>query len=125
MKIAVPYDNGQVFGHFGRTQLFKIYEVEDGFVSGWTISPTDGKGHGELSALLRGWGVTHLVCGGIGEGAREALGQAGIALHPGVEGDADQRVRELLEGSLASDPNACCSGHGHHDHGHDHCGHHH
>ena len=30
MKIAVTYDNGTVFQHFGRTEFFKVYEVEDG-----------------------------------------------------------------------------------------------
>ena len=29
MKIAVTYDNGSVFQHFGKTESFKVYEVED------------------------------------------------------------------------------------------------
>ena len=28
MKIAVTYDNGNVFQHFGKTENFKVYEVE-------------------------------------------------------------------------------------------------
>ena len=28
MKIAVTYDNGSVFQHFGKTENFKIFEVE-------------------------------------------------------------------------------------------------
>ena len=30
MKIAVTYENGQIFQHFGHTEQFKIYTVEDG-----------------------------------------------------------------------------------------------
>ena len=25
MKIAVPYENGQIFQHFGHTERFKVY----------------------------------------------------------------------------------------------------
>ena len=37
MKIAVTYENGQVFQHFGHTEQFKIYEAAEGKVSppGW------------------------------------------------------------------------------------------
>ena len=30
MRIAVTYDNGAVFQHFGHTEQFKLYDVEDG-----------------------------------------------------------------------------------------------
>ena len=30
MKLAVTYENGQIFQHFGHTAQFKIYEVSDG-----------------------------------------------------------------------------------------------
>ena len=30
MKIAATYENGNIFQHFGRTETFKVYEVEDG-----------------------------------------------------------------------------------------------
>ena len=32
MKIAVTYDNGSVFQHFGKTENFKIFEVENGAI---------------------------------------------------------------------------------------------
>ena len=30
MKIAVPFEDGQVFQHFGHTEQFKRYDVADG-----------------------------------------------------------------------------------------------
>ena len=86
MKIAVTYENGQVFQHFGHTERFKIYEVEDGAVTASQVVDTAGSGHGALAGFLRERGVQTLICGGIGGGARTALAQAEIQLYPGVSG---------------------------------------
>lgn len=123
MKIAVTYENGQVFQHFGHTEKFKVYQVEDGKVISAAILGSNGSGHGALAGLLRGSGVDALVCGGIGGGAKSALAQAGIKLYGGVSGDADQAVADLLAGKLDFDPEVICSHHGEH-HG-DSCGEHH
>ena len=123
MKIAVTYENGQVFQHFGHTEQFKIYEAAEGKVVSARVVETGGSGHGALAGFLRGLGVDTLICGGIGGGARSALAEAGIQLYPGASGSADAQVEALLDGSLAYDPNPVCS---HHDHGEVHtCGHHH
>ena len=96
MKIAVTYDNGQIFLHFGHTEQFKLYDVEDGKVTAQTVVDAGGEGHG-------------------------ALAQAGIRLYGGVKGEADAAVEALLRGELTYDPNARCD---HHDHAHGegHCG---
>ena len=113
MKIAVTYENGQVFQHFGHTEQFKIYEAAEGKVVSARVVETGGSGHGALAGFLRGLGVDTLICGGIGGGARSALAEAGIQLYPGASGSADAQVEALL----------ACS---HHDHGEGHtCGHHH
>ena len=111
MKIAVTYENGQVFQHFGHTERFKIYEVEDGAVTASQVVDTAGSGHGALAGFLRERGVQTLICGGIGGGARTALAQAEIQLYPGVSGAADQAVADLLAGRLAYDPDTVCSHH--------------
>ena len=100
MKIAVTYENGQVFQHFGHTERFKLYEVEDGAVTASQVVDTAGSGHGALAGFLRERGVQTLICGGIGGGARTALAQAEIQLYPGVSGAADQAVADLLAGRL-------------------------
>ena len=91
-KIAVTYENGEVFQHFGHTPAFKIYAVEDGAVTASTVLPTGESGHGALAAILAGIGVDILLCGGIGAGARTALTQHGILLFSGVQGNADERT---------------------------------
>ena len=102
MKIAVTYENGQVFPHFGHTETFKVYEVEGGQVVSSALLSAGGSGHEALATLLAGQGVDVLICGGIGEGARAALEAAGITLCSGASGDADEAVAAWLRGELAS-----------------------
>lgn len=123
MKIAVTYEDGQVFQHFGHTQAFKLYQVEGNAITSSQVVPTSGSGHGALAGFLQEQGVDALICGGIGGGARQALAQAGIALYAGVSGPADQAAQALAEGHLAYDPEAECQHHHDHGEGH-HCGHH-
>ena len=124
MKIAVTYENGMVFQHFGRTQQFKVYEVADGKVTGIRVVGSNGSGHGALAGVLNGLGVDVLICGGMGQGAKNALAAAGIEVRGGVQGDADLAVADYLAGKLAFDPDYKCDHHDHH-HGEDHeCGDH-
>ena len=82
MKIAVTYENGQVFQHFGHTEQFKLYTVENGQITDSQVVDTNGSGHGALATFLKAHGVDTLICGGIGGGARTALAQAGISCTP-------------------------------------------
>lgn len=131
MKIAVTYENGQIFQHFGHTEQFKVYEIQDGRVAGTRIMDTGGSGHGALAGFLKEHQVDALICGGIGGGARMALAEAGIELYGGASGDADAAVDAFLGGSLSYDPDVKCDHHDHEGHaaGHDcgshHCGGHH
>ena len=116
MIIAVTYADGQIFQHFGHTQAFKLYEVEDGTVFAARIVETNGSGHGALAGFLVENKADVLICGGIGGGARMALAEAGIQLYGGVSGDADDAVEALLAGELDYDPCAQCNHHGHEGH---------
>ena len=120
MKIAVTYENGQIFQHFGHTEQFKLYETADGKVIRAEVVDTNGSGHGALAGFLMQNGVDTLICGGIGSGAQAALAEAGIKLYGGVSGDADAAVSALLSGNLGYDPNVHCD---HHDHAHGEAGH--
>lgn len=115
MKIAVTYENEEVFGHFGHTRQFKLYQVKDGKIISSEIIDTNGSGHGALAGLLKSLGADVLICGGIGQGARLALEEAGIRLFGGVFGSADKAVNDYIEGSLSYDPDARCD---HHSKGH-------
>ena len=124
MKIAVTYENGQIFQHFGHTAQFKIYDIEDNKVVSAMVMDTLGSGHGALAGFLQALGVDTLICGGIGGGAQVALREAGILLYGGVSGDADAAVNALLDGSLLFNPNVICNHHGEHHHHEGGCGDH-
>ena len=124
MRIAVTYDNGQIFQHFGHTEQFKLYEVEDGKVVRSVVLDTNGSGHGALAGFLQAYNVDVLICGGIGGGAQMALAEAGIKLYGGVSGNADDAVEALLSATLEFNPNVNCN-HQDHEHGEGHtCGSH-
>ena len=115
MRIAVTYENGMIFQHFGHTQQFKVYDVQDGKVVSSQVVDTNGSGHGALAGVLNALNADILICGGIGGGAQMALAAANIRLYGGVSGEADKAVEALLADQLDFNPNARCS---HHDHEH-------
>ena len=134
MRIAVTFENGEVFQHFGHTEQFKVYDVENGQIAKEQVVDTNGSGHGALAGFLTDMSVDALICGGIGMGAKNALVDAGIDLYGGVSGNADEAVKAFLAGNLSYNPDVQCSHHGeghhhgegchgegHHGEGH-HCG---
>lgn len=123
MKLAVTYENGNIFQHFGHTESFKLYEIADGKIVGSQIVSAAGSGHGALAGFLREHGVDTLICGGIGGGARQALDELGIRLYPGVSGSADASVAAFLDGALHYNPDTVCQHHHDHDSAHQ-CGSH-
>lgn len=118
MKIAVTHKNGQIFQHFGHTEQFKLYEVEDGKIISSKVIDTNGQGHGALAGLLSSIGADTLICGGIGGGAQAALAEAGIKLYGGVTGSCDVAVEALIAGTLGYNPDVKCNHH-EHEHGED------
>lgn len=116
MKIAVTYENGTVFQHFGRTQQFKVYEVQDGNLVNMQVVNTGSTGHGALAGMLKILDVDVLICGGMGAGAKNALAAQGIQVCGGVNGDADAAVSDYIAGKLLYSEAANCD---HHDHHHD------
>lgn len=110
-RIAVPYENGQIFGHFGRTENFKIYDTENGEIVSSQVISTEGNGHGALAGILSALHTDILICGGIGPGAQNALKAAGIQIYAGNDGEANEAVKQYLCGSLVQNENAHCSHH--------------
>ena len=111
MKIAVAYEDGMVFQHFGHTEQFKVYDVAGGEVISAEMLGMDGSGHEALAAFLKAHSVDVLICGGIGDGAQAALNEAGIELCAGAAGDADMAVAAYLRGELV-DTGVNCDHHG-------------
>ncbi len=112
MRIAVTYENGTVFQHFGHTENFKIYDVEDKKIVKEQVVDTQGQGHGALAGFLAEAKVDVLICGGIGGGAQTALSNVGIKLFGGVSGSADEAVNAFLADTLQFNPNVKCNHHG-------------
>ena len=112
MKIAVTYENGEVFQHFGHTEQFKVYDVDGGKVISSEIVDSNGSGHSALAALLAKASIDVLICGGIGGGAQTALEENGIELCAGASGAADEAVEAYLRGELVNTGANC----DHHDH---------
>ncbi|AMK13539.1 FKBP-type peptidyl-prolyl cis-trans isomerase [methanogenic archaeon mixed culture ISO4-G1] len=111
MRIGVTYENGEIFQHFGRTQQFKIYEVEDKKILSSRVIGNNGLSHGALGTILQDEKVDVFICGGIGGGARQMIVSHGIELVAGAEGDADEVVQKYLGGTLVCGDSEC-----HHDH---------
>ena len=120
MKIAATYENGNVFGHFGHTEYFKVYDIEDNKVVSSVVIGNDGLGHGALAGLLNNNKIDVLICGGMGMGAKIALSEMGIKVCAGVTGSADKAVEAYLNGTLVYSEDANCD---HHNHEHA-CGEH-
>ncbi|MBR7105116.1 MAG: NifB/NifX family molybdenum-iron cluster-binding protein [Lentisphaeria bacterium] len=120
MKIAVTCENNEVFQHFGHTPGFAVFEVEGGkIVSEKQISSGDS-GHGALAGLLAEEKVDVLICGGIGAGAINALGVAGISVVGGAEGNVREAAAAFVDGTLQVRADFHCNHH-HHSEGHS-CG---
>ena len=130
MRIAVTYENGQVFQHFGHTEQFKVYNVENSSIVSSEVLGSNGSGHGALATLLAGEGIDVLICGGIGGGAQAALSERGIALCAGASGSADEAVSAYLRGELINTGANCdhhggdhsCGDHSCEDHNNNGCG---
>ena len=98
MRIAITYENGEVFQHFGHTEQFKLYDVENGKIVAEQIVPTNGSGHGALAGFLK---------------AAQALAEDTLQYDPNARCDH--------HGHHHGEGHEC--GH-HHGAGHE-CGHHH
>lgn len=113
MKIAVNYENGEIFQHFGQTKTFKVYTVENGTITGTELVPGAPEGHHALSHQLAAMQVDVVICGRLGIPMLNLLQGAGIKVCGNITGSADEAVQKYLNGTLVSsiDAHACGCGH--------------
>lgn len=110
MKIAVPYENGQVCPHLGHAKEFKIYDVmDDEILSSQIISTDFGNNTAALMDFLHEQNIAALLCRAISIPAVIALQQTSIQLLGGAEGDADSRIQDFLGGMLHFDRSSSCA----------------
>lgn len=119
MKIAATFDKetGNVFQHFGKSQFFKVYEIQDGKVVSSEVIDNGGFGHHDLVGYLRGLGVETLILGNRGQGAIDAMAAGGLKEVPGITGSADAAAEAFAKGELKGNFDAKCNHHhGEHEH---------
>lgn len=124
-RIAVATDeNHNVFQHFGKTQMFTVYELEGKDLKSKSTVSSNGAGHSELVTLLSENNIDVVICGGIGLPAMEGLMEAGMLVIPGAQGDVDVVTASYLDGSLQASDGPTCDHHDHEQEHHD-CHHEH
>ncbi len=122
MKLAIAYENGAVFQHFGKTAEFIMFDIQDGKIAGEEILDCNGVSHCALIDLLAEQGVDELIVGGMGAHAVEKCAANNITPHLGVQGDVRQVAQQLIEGTLEATGSVCSEEHSHH-HGDHECHH--
>lgn len=120
MKVAITYDKetGNVFQHFGKTQFFKIYQIQDGKIVSSEVIDNGGNGHHELPPYLKALGIETLILGNRGQGAIDAIAASGLKEMPGITGNADNAAELFAKGELKPNFTAKCSHHGEHNNDH-------
>ncbi len=116
MKIAIATDGNQVSAHFGRCQVYTIFDVnmEGKEISGKTLIDTPGHQPGMLPPFLNDKGVECVIAGGMGPRAQNLFKGFNIDPIIGVSGNVDDVIRELLNGTLEGGESLCDHGSGHH-----------
>ncbi|MFR0798845.1 MAG: NifB/NifX family molybdenum-iron cluster-binding protein [Oscillospiraceae bacterium] len=102
MKIAMPYQDGVLLEHFGRAKEFIIYNVSDlDPVTSEVIAPAD-LSHAAVARALKEHGVDVVLCGSIGEHARQAVEGEHMLVFSGITGAADDVLERFLQGNLGA-----------------------
>jgi predicted Fe-Mo cluster-binding NifX family protein len=114
MIIAVPYLEGAVNGHFGRTDAFLIVDATDGAVVESAVHQVEGLQHDHqgLAGFLASRSVDVILAGGMGAPMQAALKAAGFTVYCGVSGAADVAVDAFLSGTIAQSDDTCGHHHG-------------
>ena len=106
MKVAVAYENGEIYGHFGHCACFAIYEYGE-YVHECTktlVETGDREGHQAMADLMREQGVDAVIVGQMGGEAKALLLSYGIVPVAGYSGDADTAADLLVTGQLPISP---------------------
>ncbi len=113
MKLAIAYENGEVFQHFGETPSYLLVDIEAGKVVSKAVHDNGEASHIALIDVLVGLGADAVVVGGLGGGAFVRLQAAGIKIYAPYFGSAEQAISDFLAGKLveANAPTHQCSCH--------------
>ncbi|MBM3702626.1 MAG: dinitrogenase iron-molybdenum cofactor [Actinobacteria bacterium] len=110
MKIAISTDGQYVSPHFGRCPQFTIIEVENNELVDKKVIENPGHHPGYLPQYLNKIGVGCIVAGGMGMRAKELFSQTGIEAVLGVEGEVEEIIGKIIDGSLEGGESICQPG---------------
>ena len=113
MKIAVPTREGHVDDHFGHCAYYTIFDVIDGkIVSTSRLASPEGCGcKSGIAVVLKQMGVSVMLAGNMGQGAKNVLEAQRIEVVRGCSGDVAELVLSYLEGKVSDNGESC----DHHD----------
>ena len=101
MIVAITYENGNVFMHYGKTRQFKIYEIDNNEIKSSRVIDCGEYSHHTLADLLALNNVDTLICGGLGGHDVESLMAKNIRIFNNASGNVDIVINEFLKGNLS------------------------
>ena len=112
MKIAVPTRDGVIDDHFGHCAYYTIFEIENNeIVNSSRLDSPQGCGcKSGIAADLEAMGISVMLAGNMGEGAKNKLESHNIKVVRGCRGNIEMVVRAYLIG-LIKDSGEGCSHH--------------
>ena len=113
MKIAVPTRDGIVDDHFGHCAYYTIFDIIDGKIVGESrMASPEGCGcKSGIAPVLRQMGVSVMLAGNMGQGAKNVLEAQRIQVLRGCSGDIHKLLADYLEGKVSDNGHMC----DHHD----------
>lgn len=104
MKIAVPYENGEICSHLAQVKEFLIFDVvDDEIISTKTVKQTYANDPGALVAFLKKENIAVLLCDALPIPMMIALRETSIQVLGGAKGAPKDRVEDFLNGMLHFD----------------------
>lgn len=114
MKIAIPTRDGHIDDHFGHCDHYTLLTIEDKQIVETSTLPSP-QGCGCKSGIaddLARLGVSIMLAGSMGDGAKNKLEAAGIKVIRGCKGTVEAVAKGYLAGFILDSGNSC-AGHDH------------
>lgn len=112
MKVALACEKGFVSEHFGHSETFEIYTLENKTTTFLESLKSPKHEHGSLPAFLKNAHVDIVICGGIGQGAVQLMVGQGMDVISGAKGSIEEIIEQFANDELVS-KDVQCNGHNH------------
>lgn len=107
-RIAIPLENGMLSPHFGHARKFAIVDADASSIQGEQLLTPPPHEHGVLPVWLAEKGVTDVIAGGMGQGAKVLLSKHNIKVFTGIpQKTPSELVTDLLNDKLVEGAGQC------------------